>query len=90
MKKIFLPTDFSKNAQKAIDYALCLFEKEACIFYLLHAYYIAPSARGTKIMAQEDLKQLIKTLEPNNNKNVIPKKSQRFFLFSINGFSNFS
>ncbi len=67
MKKILLPTDFSDNAQKAIDYALYLFEKETCTFYLVHAYYNAPSAPGTKMTAKEDLKQLAKSLEAKSN-----------------------
>jgi len=45
MKRIILPTDFSENAFNAISYALKLFEKETCTFYLLHtftpaAYYV--------------------------------------------------
>lgn len=38
MKKILLPTDFSDNAFNAIQYAVQLFENEACIFYLLNTY----------------------------------------------------
>ena len=38
MKKILLPTDFSKNAWNAILYALELFKEEKCTFYLLNAY----------------------------------------------------
>ncbi|WP_121666912.1 universal stress protein [Mesonia aquimarina] len=38
MKKILLPTDFSDNAFNAIEYALQLFEKEVCTFYLLNIY----------------------------------------------------
>ncbi len=38
MKKILLPTDFSENAYNAIKYAVQLFEKEECIFYLLNTY----------------------------------------------------
>jgi len=38
MKKILLPTDFSDNAQNAIDYALHLYKNEACKFYLLNTY----------------------------------------------------
>jgi len=38
MKKILLPTDFSDNAQNAIEYALNLYKKEACKFYLLNTY----------------------------------------------------
>ncbi len=67
MKKILLPTDFSENAQKAIDYALYLFEKEPCTFYLLHGYYSAPSAPGNKMTAQKDLERLIETLRTKNN-----------------------
>lgn len=37
-KKILIPTDFSKNALKAITYASDLFRDKECIFYLLHAY----------------------------------------------------
>ena len=38
MKKILLPTDFSDNAQNAINYALNLYKDEACKFYLLNTY----------------------------------------------------
>lgn len=37
MKKILIPTDFSKNAMNAINYGLKLFENELCKFYILHA-----------------------------------------------------
>ncbi|TLP81771.1 universal stress protein [Maribacter sp. ACAM166] len=67
MKKIILPTDFSDNAQNAIDYALFLFEKEICTFYLLHAYHDAPSAPTTKFDIENDLKNLVKRTEAKNN-----------------------
>jgi len=38
MKKILLPTDFSKNSWNAIKYALQLFKEETCKFYLLNTY----------------------------------------------------
>ncbi|GAA4884425.1 universal stress protein [Flaviramulus aquimarinus] len=38
MKKILLPTDFSENSWNAISYALQLFKKETCEFYLLNTY----------------------------------------------------
>lgn len=38
MKRILLPTDFSKNAWNAISYAAQLFKNEPCTFYLLHTY----------------------------------------------------
>lgn len=38
MKKILLPTDFSKASEKAIHYALALFEDTACEFTLLNTF----------------------------------------------------
>lgn len=38
MMRIVLPTDFSKNADNAINYALQLFKDTECIFYVLHTY----------------------------------------------------
>ncbi|MFY7670263.1 universal stress protein [Tenacibaculum sp. MEBiC06402] len=38
MKKILLPTDFSENSWKAIEYALALFENQKCLFHFLHVY----------------------------------------------------
>ena len=67
MKKIILPTDFSENAQKAIDYALRLFENEICTFYILHAYHDAPSSAITRMSAEEDLNQVVKRLESQND-----------------------
>ncbi len=38
MKKILIPTDFSKNADQAIDYALNLYKCNQSNFYLVHAF----------------------------------------------------
>lgn len=38
MKKVLIPTDFSKNADHAIDYALNLYKCERTNFYFVHAY----------------------------------------------------
>lgn len=38
MKRIILPTDFSKNAENAMVYALNLFKDEKCVFYLLNTF----------------------------------------------------
>ncbi|MGB5553558.1 MAG: universal stress protein [Flavobacteriaceae bacterium] len=59
MKNILLPTDFSENAQKAIKYAVSLFAKEPCQFYLLHAYYNIPSSPGNKFDAEKELNALV-------------------------------
>lgn len=37
--KVLIPTDFSKNAFNAIDYALSLFKDEDCEFLIINSYY---------------------------------------------------
>jgi nucleotide-binding universal stress UspA family protein len=49
MKKILVPTDFSDNAYNAIQYAMRLFEKERCTFYLLNTF--TPAAYNVGTMA---------------------------------------
>lgn len=39
MKKILIPTDFSKNSYQTIDYITELFTNENCEFYFLNSYY---------------------------------------------------
>ena len=62
MKKILISTDFSENAQKAINYAVHLFEKEECTFFILHAYVIVPSDSGNKVDAKQKLEQIVHKL----------------------------
>ena len=46
MQRILIPTDFSKNAWNAIDYAIKLFRGTECAFYLLNTYTpVIPSGR---------------------------------------------
>ncbi len=46
MKNILIPTDFSENAWKAIDYALNFFKEIPCNFYLLHVTRVMNYAGG--------------------------------------------
>jgi len=39
--KILLPTDFSKNAWHAINYALELYKNDACIFYIFNVFSVS-------------------------------------------------
>tara|TARA_R110002051_G_scaffold309037_2_gene381403 strand:+ start:674 stop:1513 length:840 start_codon:yes stop_codon:yes gene_type:complete len=41
--KILLATDFSKNAQNAIEYAINLYKQDTCEFYILNTYNVGPS-----------------------------------------------
>ena len=55
MKRVILPTDFSETAMNAIRYAVRLFEKESCTFYLLNTFtpaaYHVPSVQMTSYSA---------------------------------------
>ncbi|WP_234859350.1 universal stress protein [Aquimarina aquimarini] len=42
MKRILIPTDFSDNAWNTILYAIELYRKNTCEFYLLHTYDLEP------------------------------------------------
>jgi len=97
MKNILLPTDFSKNAYNAIQYAVQLFKEEECVFYILHtitpgSYSIASIDDGpsrkvieevTRQNAEEKLHEIVQELETK-----FPNSKHRFE--KIISFSSFS
>lgn len=72
-RKILLPTDFSENAWQAIKYALALYEKDTCDFYILNVF----SATGnvieslTNLEPGSDLFEKAKIKSKNGLKNII-------------------
>ncbi|MEB8345215.1 universal stress protein [Flavobacteriaceae bacterium KMM 6898] len=54
MMKILLPTDFSNNALNAINYAIYLFEKVECTFYIFHTVQIGPSGFSSIFNKERD------------------------------------
>ncbi|WP_147676258.1 universal stress protein [Algibacter pacificus] len=54
MKKILIPTDFSENSYKAIDYILELFKNEVCVFYFLNVYNYGTHGLSAIEMLQAD------------------------------------
>lgn len=40
-KRILIPTDFSRNAYNAIKYAMELYKREYCEFFILNSYYLS-------------------------------------------------
>ena len=52
--RILLPTDFSKNAWHAIQYAVYLFDGIPCHFYVLHAHQVSPSGLVSTINKEHD------------------------------------
>ncbi|WP_422080979.1 universal stress protein [Ulvibacterium sp.] len=69
MKKILLPTDFSKNSKRAMDFATSLFAKEDCKFYVLHAYQKTTSVERGESASQQKLQNLISGLNGRKNRN---------------------
>ncbi len=80
MRKILIPTDFSKNAKNAIDYAIELYKNEACEFYILNAFYTIDFATDTILVpeigeiayksakenSEKELKTTLKEIQKNN------------------------
>lgn len=82
MKTILLPTDFSDNSRKAIEYALQLFKNETCNFYIMHALDSMASAPSTGVTSKrasqaiydsrvkaskDDLDKLLKRVQDYSN-----------------------
>ena len=79
-KHILLPTDFSSNARNAMDYAIQMFGKEECIFYILNAFEVGASGlsstmaknkntrlhQAVKEESERHVKSLIEELKTNN------------------------
>jgi nucleotide-binding universal stress UspA family protein len=61
MKKILLPTDFSKNSLNAMVYALELFKDIPCKFYLLNVFKIPYLTN--EVLMENDAHQLVKLEE---------------------------
>ncbi|RKN80201.1 universal stress protein [Ulvibacterium marinum] len=69
MKKILLPTDFSKNSKRAMDFAASLFSKEDCLFYVLHAHQAITSKETGESGVEQKLEKLISELNGMENRN---------------------
>ncbi|MFT6795782.1 MAG: nucleotide-binding universal stress UspA family protein [Maribacter sp.] len=70
MKKILIPTDFSKNSKNAIRYALALFQETSCHFFLLYINVEGSDVRektiyelGTNIMVKKEAKSISQKLK---------------------------
>ena len=72
MRKILIPTDFSADADNALDFALHLFKEENAQIFLLHTTEL-PSTGTTVIM---DLTQILKENALEDLNELIIKKKQ--------------
>ena len=70
-QRILIPTDFSKNAFNAIQYAMKLFEREYCEFFILHSYYHSGFSKDNLLISEpsdDAQKALVKKSEANMEK----------------------
>ena len=66
-RKILLPTDFSKSAWHAINYALELYKEDNCIFYILNVFS-ATSNVFESLLNMEPGSELYETKKTNSEK----------------------
>lgn len=97
MKRILIPTDFSKNAFNALSYAVNSFEGEDCTFFLLNTYtpVIYDSEYMLNSYSSPDLTESYKNNSEQNLerlKNQISKKINidRHHIITISSFNNLS
>lgn len=95
MYKILIPTDFSSNADNAIDYALHIAEKQPSEIFLLHVFHAPlvdaqmPGSIMTELVKNEEkesnskLKYLIKKI--NSQKKYAHIKYRHKAVFRSNG-----
>ncbi|MBO0593465.1 universal stress protein [Cellulophaga sp. E16_2] len=78
MKRILIPTDFSKNAHNAINYALELYKRESCEFFILHSYYLTGYSKNNLLSPEPTDKKLNEVKELAEINMVKLKDQQRF------------
>ena len=83
MKTILLPTDFSDNSWKAIEYALQLFKNETCNFYIMHALDSMVSAPSTGVTSRR-ASQVIYDSRINSSKDDLAKLLKKVQDYSTN------
>lgn len=69
MRKILIPTDFSKNAMNAIRYALELFKYEISEFYIMHTYLDEIYADDT-LFLQKNIDEITKIMSDRSETNL--------------------
>ena len=68
-KHILLPTDFSPNANTAIKYAMNLFEKVECVFYILNAFEVGGSNLSSTMGKAKDTR-LYRAVKDESERNI--------------------
>lgn len=80
MKNILVPTDFSENANNAIEYALRLHKDEECVFYLLNTY--TPAIVHSRFLAvakpKDELKNMMGARSENGLNTLLLNLKKKF------------
>lgn len=63
MKRILLPTDFSKNSWQAIQFAITLFKDEKCGFFVLNTIEPPASAPSTAVTSKKATKTIYEAMK---------------------------
>jgi nucleotide-binding universal stress UspA family protein len=94
-KKILLPTDFSKNAYNAINYAIELYKEESCEFFILHSYYL-PGYEKSNLLSLEPTDKKLNEVKLRAEENMEQLKSHvhsddnNHSFFFLNEFGSFN
>src|SRR5690554_49671 len=74
-KRILIPTDYSENAFNAIEYAMKLYENEACEFFVVNSYYLSGFDRDN-LLVPKPSKDEQKATEGRAEQNMEDLKAQ--------------
>lgn len=74
MKKILLLTDFSKNAENAMAYAMRFFESKKCTFYVMYVHKVGGYVTDDLLMSPKNSIHDSITEKPNKKLNVLIEK----------------
>lgn len=74
-KRILIPTDYSKNAFNALEYAIRLFEHHDCEFFILNCYYLSGMDRDN-LLVPEPTKEAQKDVETRSKANMEKLKNR--------------
>lgn len=74
-KRILIPTDFSKNAWNALKYAMELYKREDCEFFILHTFYHSGYSKDNLLIPEPTEKEHLATKE-NAERNMEKLKVQ--------------
>lgn len=79
MKNILLLTDFSDNALNAIRYAMRFFEKETCIFHVLHVHKVSNYISDDLMYSNKESLYDVITKEPKEKLNNLVENLKKEF-----------